>query len=289
MIDIVITILSFNVLIVIFKFFHKFNIDNLQALIINYLIAGSCSLYFSQRHFSIAHVLKADWIFHAIAVGVLFITTFNFYAKGTQKVGIAITTIANKLSLFVPVGFALLLYPNEETLTFAKVFGFILAIAGIYFSATKRKKLSFDIRYLWLIIFVFAGQGIADTIFNHAQKTVVNDAEKGLFLMTLLFIASLSGVIMLLGKSIKKPKPLKVKNLVGGIVLGIPNYITLIFFFNSLESSGLAASQVFPVISMGIVAVSALVGLIFFKEKLTLFNWIGIAFALLSIYIITFV
>jgi drug/metabolite transporter (DMT)-like permease len=232
-------------------------------------------------------VLHAPWIYHAAIIGILFIVTFNLYATGTQKVGIAITTIANKLSLFIPVGIALMIYPNED-LTIIKVVGFLLAIVGIYLSSTKKKKLSFDKRYLWLIILVFVGQGIADTIFNNAQKTVVNDADKGLFFMVLLFGAGISGLFILIGKSFTEKPKFEIKNLVAGISLGIPNFASLIFFFNALESSGFEASQVFPVVSMGVVVVSALIGLIMFKEKLSPMNWIGLGFAVVSIYIITF-
>jgi len=292
MVDILLTILAFNVLIVFFKLFHKFGIDNLQALIVNYFVAGSCGLYFSDIPLSgvegsISYVLNAPWIYHAAAIGILFIGTFNLYAIGTQKVGIAITTIANKLSLFIPVGFALILYPNEE-LTYIKIVGFLIAIVGIYLSSTKKKKLSFDKRYLWLIILVFVGQGIADTIFNNAQKTVVNDEDAGLFFMCLLLIAGISGVFILLGKSIKQKPKLELKNLAAGIIFGIPNFASLIFFFNALENSGLGASQVFPVISMGVVIGSALVGLLLFKEKLTIMNWVGLGFAVTAIFIITF-
>jgi len=287
MLDILLTILAFNLLIIFFKLFHKFGIDNLQALIVNYFVAGFCGLYFSNQEFSLNYVLHTPWIFHAATIGVLFIITFNLYATGTQKVGIAITTIANKLSLFVPVGFALMLYPNEE-ITYIKVIGFLLAVIGIYLSSTQQKKLSFDKKYLWLIILVFVGQGIADTIFNHAQKTVVNTADAGLFFMSLLLIAGISGIFILLGKSIKQKPQLKFKNLIAGAIFGIPNFASLIFFFNALENSGLEASQVFPVVSMGVVVVSALVGLLLFKEKLSARNWLGLGFAVLSIFMITF-
>lgn len=287
MIDILLTVLAFNILIILFKVFHKLNIDNLQALIANYFTAGLCGIYFSDQEFSINYILNAPWLMHAVVIGILFIVVFNFYATGTQKVGIAITTIANKLSLFVPVGFALMLYPNEE-LTLVKIIGFILAVVGIYLSSTTKKKLSFDKKYLWLIVIVFVGQGIADTIFNHAQQTLVGDADKSLFFTVLFMMAGISGVFILIGKSVKKRKPIKFKNIIGGVIFGIPNFASLIFFFNALESSGFTASQVFPVVSMGVIVVSALVGLILFKEKLSTMNWIGLGFAVLSIFMITF-
>lgn len=287
MLSIILTIVAFNTLIVIFKIFAKLNVDNLQALIVNYFVAGFCGLYFSKIEFNLSHILNAPWIYHAAIIGVLFITTFNLYAQGTQKVGIAITTIVNKLSLFIPVAIALIIYPNEK-ITLLKIIGFILAVVAVYLSAIKNKKLSFDKKYLWLIIVVFVGQGIADTIFNHAQQTVVNNADKGLFFMSLLLIAGISGIGILIGKSIKQKPQLKLKNLIGGIALGLPNFASLIFFFNALESSGLEASQVFPVISMGVVVVSALIGLILFKEKLSGSNWLGLGFAILSIFVIAF-
>lgn len=287
MLSIILTIVAFNTLIVIFKIFAKLNVDNLQALIVNYFVAGFCGLYFSKIEFNLSHILNAPWIYHAAIIGVLFITTFNLYAQGTQKVGIAITTIVNKLSLFIPVAIALIIYPNEK-ITLLKIISFILAVVAVYLSAIKNKKLSFDKKYLWLIIVVFVGQGIADTIFNHAQQTVVNNADKGLFFMSLLLIAGISGIGILIGKSIKQKPQLKLKNLIGGIALGLPNFASLIFFFNALESSGLEASQVFPVISMGVVVVSALIGLILFKEKLSGSNWLGLGFAILSIFVIAF-
>ncbi len=287
MIDIVLTIAAFNILIIFFKLFPKFGIDNLQALIINYFVAGGLSLYFSEQVFSIHHILNSAWIYHAVIIGVLFIVTFNLYAVGTQKVGIAITTIANKLSLLIPVGIALIVYPNEQ-ITWLKVIGFIMAIVGIYLSSTQQKKLSFDTKFIWLIILVFVGQGIADAIFNNAQKTVVNEADKGLFFMCLLFIAGTSGIIILLGKSIKSKSPIKLKSLFAGLLFGIPNYVTIVLFFDALENSGFSATQVYPIISMGVVVLSAFIGLLFFKEKLSLRNWIGLTFAILSIFIITF-
>lgn len=287
MIDIILTIIAFNVLIVFFKLFDKFGIDNLQALIINYFVAGGLSLYFSEQNFSFDYIINSPWIYHAFIIGVLFIVTFNLYATGTQKVGIAITTIANKLSLLIPVGMALILYPNEH-LNYIKVIGFIIAILGIYLSSTQQKKLSFDKKYIWLILLLFVGQGIADALFNHAQKTVVDDLDKGLFFMCLLFIAGFSGILIIIGKSIKQKPQLKMKNFFAGLIFGIPNFITIILFFDALENSGLGATQVYPIISMGVVILSALVGLFLFKEKLSLRNWLGLGLSILSIFVITF-
>ena len=128
-------------------------------------------MFFLEQDFSLDNILRSDWIYHAIIIGTLFIIVFNFYAFGTQKVGIAVTTVANKMSLIIPVCAALILYPNEE-FTSLKGIAFFLALVGIYLSSTKKGKLSFNKKYLWLIILVFVGQGISDAIFYDFAKKI---------------------------------------------------------------------------------------------------------------------
>ena len=142
MINIIYTILLFNILIIVFKMFEKYKIDNLQGLIFNYITAGICSYLFLESDFSIEYVINSAWLFHAIIIGALFIVVFNFYAFGTQRVGISITTVANKMSLIIPVSAAIILY--DDSFTYLKGTAFFLALSGIYLSSTKRGKLSFD-------------------------------------------------------------------------------------------------------------------------------------------------
>ena len=217
-------------------------------------------------------------------IGTLFIIVFNFYAFGTQKVGIAVTTVANKMSLIIPVCAALILYPNEE-FTFLKGIAFILALIGIYLSSTKAGKLSFNKKYLWLIILVFVGQGMSDAIFNDFVKRFPEEGEY-LFFMVLFFIASLSGIIILTGKSFKGRKPLKLKSIFWGVVFGIPNFFSLVFFLKALGS--MSSLIVFPLVSMGVIVSSSLIGMLIFKEKLSRNNWIGILLSICAIALLSF-
>jgi len=286
MINIIYTILLFNILIIIFKMFEKYKVDNLQALIVNYLTAAGCSYFFLEQDFSLDHVLNSEWIYHAMIIGTLFIIVFNFYAFGTQKVGIAVTTVSNKMSLIIPVCAALILYPNEE-FTSLKGIAFILALVGIYLSSTKAGKLSFDKKYLWLIILVFVGQGISDAIFNDFAQSFkeVLEKESYLFFMTLFIIASISGILILSGKSFKGRNPLKLKSVFWGVIFGIPNFFSLLFFLRALSDPNLNSSIVFPLVSMGVIVSSSFIGILIFKEKLSRNNWIGILLSICAIYI----
>jgi len=284
MTNIIYSILLFNILIVVFKMFEKYNVNNIQALIFNYLTAGFCSYLFLEKDFSLGYIINAGWIFHAIAIGILFILTFILYAYGVQKVGISIATISNKMSLIIPVATAIILY--DEELTPIKGLAFLLALYSIYLSSTKEGKLRFDRRYIWLIFLIFLGQGISDSIFNDfAQK--FDHERKHLFFMVLFFIASISGLII---HHLKQPQEtifFKIKNLFWGVILGVPNFFCLVFFLRALEASIFNSSIVFAIVSIGIVITSSLLGILFFKEKLNRANWIGILMSILTIYILS--
>ena len=285
MINIIYTILLFNILIIIFKMFEKYNIDNLQALIINYLTAATCSYFFIKEDISVDVIINSEWMYHAIIIGALFIVVFNFYAYGIQKVGIVITTVANKMSLIIPVCAAIILY--SDSLTYLKGIASLLALSGIYLSSTKGGGLSFDKKYLWLIILVFIGQGISDSIFNDFAQKYPNEGGY-LFFMVLFFMASISGILILIGKSVKTKNKLQLRSVFWGIIFGVPNFFSLLFFLKALSDPELSSSIVFSLVSMGVVVSSSLIGIFLFKEKLSRTNWIGILLSVCAIYIFSY-
>jgi drug/metabolite transporter (DMT)-like permease len=237
--------------------------------------------------FSLSHIFQSNWLLHAILIGILFIVVFNFYAFGTQKVGVAVSTVANKMSMVFPTLAGLILYAETDFIVY-KILGFVFAVVGIYLTSTKNGKLTFDKKYIWIILAIFIGQGIADILFGNCSKLPGAGAQTELIFVVLFIVASLVGFIMMTGKSLGGGSKFEWKNILWGIAVGIPNYGTLFFMFRALQSSGLDQSEVYPIISMGAVFSSAIIGWLLFKEKLTSSNWLGIGFAILGIAIITF-
>jgi drug/metabolite transporter (DMT)-like permease len=287
MIDLLITIGLFNIVVILFKLFPKYKVDNLQALIFNYLTAATLGFFMYEGSFSLSHIFQSNWLLHAILIGILFIVVFNFYAFGTQKVGVAVSTVANKMSMVFPTLAGLILYAETDFIVY-KILGFVFAVVGIYLTSTKNGKLTFDKKYIWIILAIFIGQGIADILFGNCSKLPGAGAQTELIFVVLFIVASLVGFIMMTGKSLGGGSKFEWKNILWGIAVGIPNYGTLFFMFRALQSSGLDQSEVYPIISMGAVFSSAIIGWLLFKEKLTSSNWLGIGFAILGIAIITF-
>lgn len=269
-----------------FKLFGKYGVDNLQAIIVNYIVAAGLGIGTSGIAKPIEHIFNSDWIWYGLCIGFLFILVFNLLATGAQKVGMAISTVANKMSVVIPVIFAFIVF--NDTVSVLKVSGIVLALIGVYFTSTDGKALNFEKKYLWLIIIIFVGQGVADCIFNYAQHFVVEASDAKIFIATMFSAACITGSLMLIPRIVKGNSKPALKNVLWGIALGVPNFLTVFFFFQALESGFMEASQVYPILNMGVIVLSALTGWLMFKESLKPANWIGIALSIVAIAAITF-
>ena len=288
MIEITLTIVTFSLMLIIFKYFEIFKVNNLQAIIVNYITAGVLALVADgsvlTNNFSITNLFQSTFIYHALIIGVLFIITFNLIAFGTQKIGIAITTVSNKMSMIIPVLIGLFVFKEDKN--FLKLIGIVLAILAIFFSCSKNGKLSFDKKYLPIIILVFIGQGIADSTLKWAQEFAINASNNNVFFATTFFTAAFSGTLFMMIQLRKITVTLR--SLLWGVILGIPNYFTLYFFVEALSAGVFESSQVFPIVNMGVIVLTAVMGIILFREHLSKSNWMGILLALIAISLITF-
>jgi len=287
MLDIILGIACFNLILICFKLMAKFQVDNLQAIAVNYLTAGCLSFTLADEIPSFGTITTSPWFLYAAGVGVMFILVFNLLAKASQVIGVAISTVANKMSLVIPIIAAVILFEGE-TLSVLKITGILLALAGVYFTTMSGTKLNFELKYLWLILVIFFGQGAADVLFNCAKQWYVDTSLNGLFFVVIFLSAGVVGLFMLIPKLINGTSKISLKNISWGIALGIPNFLTLWFFFRSLDSGQLEVSQVNPIYNIGVVVLSSFIGFLIFREKLSLSNWFGVLLSVLSIVAIMF-
>lgn len=286
MIYIAISIILFNVLVVFFKLFEKYKVDNLQALISNYFISALLSLLLLNENDNIQSSIESEWFIHAIILGTLFISIFNIYALGIQKIGIATSSVINKMSFVVPVVFSIIFYENE-VFSLSILFGILLALIGIYLSSTNNSSFNFDKKYLWIILIIFFGQGLVDIVLNDSKFYIPKD-ENILFFLILFISATTAGILILFAK--KQISHIKIKNLLWGAIFGIPNFFSIFYFLKALQSDYFIDKSylIFPLTSVGIVVTTTFLGVLIYKEILTKRNLIGITIAVISILIISF-
>ena len=284
MIFLLLSILFSTGLFVIFKYFGIYKIDVLKAIFVNYIVAFSMGFFFAERQIPISEIYLEAWFFGALFLGVLFVSIFFVMAMTAQKNGVSVTSIAGKMSVVVPVIFGIILY--NESVTFLKIVGILIALVAVYLSSVKDGQSEKKGTLLFPIL-LFIGSGVIDTTLKFIQQNYVAPEDVSIFSGSLFGIAGVFAFFILIIKTIRKRESFGYKNIIAGIILGIPNYYSIIFLIKALQNENFESSTLFTINNLAIVVVSTLVGLLFFKEKFSIKNKIGVAMAILGIILVT--
>lgn len=286
MIFILLSILFSSGLFVIFKLFGVYKIDTLKAIVVNYFVAFSLGFLLTDKPIVPSEIIQQDWIYGALLLGALFVSVFFVMAKTAQVNGVSVASVAGKMSVVIPVFFGIFLY--NEKLTVLKLIGIVIALIAVYLASVKKDTKINDKKNLLFPVLLFIGSGAIDTLLKFVEINFVPKEDVTIFSGTLFSIAAFFGTCILLIKYSKEKSSFGIKNLIAGIVLGIPNYFSIIFLIKAFQVEGFDSSTLFTINNVGIVVCSTLIGLLFFKEKLSLKNVVGIILAVLGIIIVTF-
>jgi drug/metabolite transporter (DMT)-like permease len=262
--------------------FDKYQVNTFQAIVVNYLTAFCCGFFFYGNGVSLSEITERSWIYGAILLGVLFISIFILMALTAQRNGLSVASVASKMSVVVPVVFAVIVY--KEQLSILKIVGIILALLAVYLTTVKNDGNTFDRKKLLFPVLVFLGSGVIDTAIKYMETKYVAEGETPIFSAAIFGCAFLSGIVIAI---IRQDLKISGKTILGGIALGIPNFYSIVFLLKALRPENLGdSSTVFPINNVAIVMLSTLLGILIFKEKLIFKNWIGIAIAIISIIMI---
>lgn len=275
------TIISSTLIFVIFRLFEKYKIDTFQAIVFNYFTAFICGLILYSNEFTSKVWIHLDWIPYTLMVSILFISLFFVMGKSAQKNGVAMTSVAVKMSLAVSMIGMIVIYSEEITLF--KVIGIILALSGVLLVSIEKKHSGSSNISLRMLLILFVGSGILDLTLNYAQQHVLNHLTPALFSSFGFGIAGLIGAIIVIYQMIFKSIQIKLKNIIAGVILGIPNYFSIFLLLKSYEVIDFTNSSILAIVNVSVVVFSAMFGFIIFRELFTTKKAIGLIASLLAI------
>ena len=286
MIYLLLSILASTIIFIIFKLFEKFNINILQAIVVNYCIAFTTGILAYKGTITISQLPNLDWFYYTLVLGALFIIVFNLMAITTQRSGLSVVSVATKMSVVIPVLFGLLYY--NENLGAIKLFGIGIALIAVYLTSNKSdQRTVINGKLIVLPILVFVGSGIIDTSIKFLEDAYVANNDVPLFSAIIFLAAAIIGFIIIILQVMSGSFKFEFKNVIAGICLGVPNYFSIYFLVKTLRSDILESSGIFAINNVSIVTLSTFAGIFLFKEKLIRKNWIGIGLAILSIILIS--
>lgn len=286
MIYLLLCIISNAGIYVVFKIAGNLKLDTFRIIIINYIAAAI--LGFSMGELPEKADLNAGWMPMAIIIGILFIIVFFVIALSTQKAGIAVTSVATKMSVVIPITFSLFYF--NEPISALKIIGIISAVVAVFMTTYNRdKSKKRGILALLLPIILFFSAGIIDSLIKYTQEVHIADQSALMFSSILFSISAITGLIFsLFRKDVLKTEKL-IQTIVTGIILGIVNFFSLYAIVMALESYVFDSSIVFGINNMGIVVLSVIIALVFFNEKLSKLNVAGIVLSILTIIFLSYI
>lgn len=291
MIYILLSIACSSLLIIIFKLFEKYKIDTFQAILFNYFTCVA-SAWVSIGSFPIpSDLTQKQWFPFAIILGFFFITGFNAVGGTVKNFNMALASVMQKMSLLFAVIFAFAFYREPSTLS--KILGILSAIGAILltsFSSDTNSNVEDNQKHSlqnWLMfpIAAWVTSGIIDILLYYVERDINKGSADIQFIAALFGTAGCFGMIYFIYNLVRKTMQFSFKNLIGGIILGIPNFGSIYFLLKSF-SAGFGASEVFPITNVGIIICSTLVGFLIFKEPMPKTKILGIVLAILAIALI---
>jgi drug/metabolite transporter (DMT)-like permease len=128
---------------------------------------------------------------------------------------------------------------------------------------------------------VFLGYGIIDVLFKQValQKTVPYTVALFYIFCGSFLVASL----ITLTSFFRKKLTIEKSAVFYGILLGIFNFLNIYFYLRAHQSFANNPTTVFATMNFGVILLGTLIGAIYFKEKLSRKNVVGLVLAVIAI------
>ena len=284
-------IILITILAVQFKLHAKYQVNTYQAIVVNYILCIILSYTLVADLPEAGEIVRAEWFPFSVLLGLLFISGFNILAVTIDVIGMAMAAVFQKISMIIPVVLAIILFYEKTGII--KIAGIMLACIAILLTYEKSKnKVQQADHHLSLLQLLappltFVIGGVIDYIFFYVKKVNLVRDDDMLFSGTSFGMAALFGSLGLLYLLASKKVRLNKQSMIAGILLGIPNVFSLYYVLKSL-GVGIEGSVIFPLINIGVILVSTIVGISFFKEKLSIRKIWAIGIAVVSILLISF-
>ena len=286
MIYLILAIIFSTGVFVAMRLFERFKLDNHQALMWNYVFASITGFVVCERFETVPQLVAEPWFGLSILTGFWFIFTYLLMTTSTQLSGVTVTSLSSKLSVVLPILAGVIML--GERLNFVATMGIVLALVALVLVVGGRnpQKIRGNGWIVGLLpVFIFFGTGTGDILMKitEQQNTVGN---LGFMIAFIYFVALVFGIIIVVWDIARGKSKWQWKSAAGGIMLGVINYFSTYSVYYAMRSFDNVV--LFPIYNIGVVSMTALVGWLLFKEKLTLKNYIGLVIAVIAVILITF-
>jgi drug/metabolite transporter (DMT)-like permease len=265
---------------VIFKVGRKYTLNIIQIVAWNYVFALLLCYFFYSPDLKEINT-SVPWNIY-IPLGILLPTIFLFLAASIKHMGIVKTDAAQRLSLFIPILAAWLLF-NEE-FNSIKLIAFLIALPALFLILAKKTD-NQNGKWIYPAV-VLVGFGAIDILFKQIALTTSLPFTTSLFIVFGISLILILAVVFY--EIVSKKALLKSNNLLFGALVGVFNFGNILFYLKAHQAFAKNPSTVFAAMNMGVIIIGSVVGIVVFKEKVSRYNYFGLLLAIVAIVLITF-
>lgn len=278
---------------VLLKVARRQNIHIGQAIAVNYVAATALCLFILRPDLASMLNPSTPWLV-LIALGILLPVIFLAMAGAVRHAGIVLSDAAQRLSLFIPLIAAFVLF--GEALSGSKLSGIALALTALICllmrprthkqtnADTSSQHTSIDepstsALTIALLLCVWLGYGVIDILFKQLAKS------GAAFANSLIVAFILAGILIFL-YLLTQRTTWTLRNVMAGLILGLLNFGNIYFYIRAHQVFPQNPTLVFSAMNIGVISAGTIVGAGFFKEKLSWLNMSGIVLAITAILVL---
>ncbi len=194
-----------------------------------------------------------------ILSGILYLVSFEFLKFNMQHNGIVLASTFMKLGVLIPTIMAIIIF--HELPTWTQLLGVILSLVAIVMIHFEKDAMKNGNKKIWLLLLLILS-GFTDSMANIYDKIGVANGKDSYLLITFLTAFVLALVLAIRGK-----QKITKKDLLFGMLIGVPNYFSARFLLLALN--GMAAVLVYPMYSVVTMIVISIIGILVFKESVS--------------------
>jgi len=283
MLFLALAIVGSGIIPVIFRAFDGWRVNLFWAIPVNYVTCVLIGNFLAGDSLDILRLASQPWILLAALQGVLLAVNFFLLAHTAQRAGVAIAALASRLSVAIPSILAFVLY--GDSLSAFKIAGLIAALLALYLcTAPNKAGAGLAPRLFRLLpILVFATFGCYFTILKYLQTYYLDTSSYHSYVIAGFVFALLSSIAIGFGKGVISTAEFRGLHMLAGLGLGVVNYLAVYALLRVLALKGWESSQLYPIYSVGVVAVSTVLAFVLFRERLSRRKALGLAVGVVAV------
>ena len=267
MLYLILAVLASSAVAIIMRLGEKHIKNNFAMFMANYFVCSLIAFLFMEDKRPFA---PQEGMTFAVCLGLgsgcLYLLSFMLMKHNISKNGVMLSSVFMKLGVLVPAVMAVAAFGEKPTVL--HIIGFVIAVAAIVLIYLEPGKAGGSKRSGVFLLLLLLVSGLTESMANIYDKVGVSSIKDHFLLCNFLTAFTLAGIMTAITH-----KRITWKDIVFGIVIGVPNYFATRFLLLSLGS--LEAVVVYPIYNVGAIVLISLAGILMFKEKLSVRKVIG--------------